>query len=172
MREPSLQSPAGDISRLRDAVNELRSVMCGPGLWKGGEPPRVVSASIDALCGIADELDESVARCSHELERVTNALHESERESRLIIESIPGLVSTSTPSGAVDVVTSRMLEYFGATAEQLKQWPGDREADHSRRSARVGCGHAAARDVQPEGLLARIARPERGDQRGGGAVAQ
>jgi PAS domain S-box-containing protein len=47
---------------------------------------------------------------------------ESERESRLMVDSIPGLVATLTPSGTVDAVNNRMLEYFGKTLSELKQW--------------------------------------------------
>jgi PAS domain S-box-containing protein len=45
-----------------------------------------------------------------------------ERESRLIVDSIPGLVALLTASGDVEVVNPRVFEYFGKTLEELRQW--------------------------------------------------
>jgi PAS domain S-box-containing protein len=45
-----------------------------------------------------------------------------ERESRLIIDSIPGLVALLTASGHVDVVNPQVFEYFGKTLEELRRW--------------------------------------------------
>lgn len=44
-----------------------------------------------------------------------------ERESRLIVDSIPGLVAL-TASGDVEVVNPQVFEYFGKTLEELRQW--------------------------------------------------
>ena len=49
-------------------------------------------------------------------------LQERERESRMIVDSIPGMVALLTPSGDVDVVNPQLTEYFGQTLEQLRQW--------------------------------------------------
>ena len=49
-------------------------------------------------------------------------LQERERESRLIVDSIPGMVALLTPSGDVEVVNPQLIEYFGQTLEQLRQW--------------------------------------------------
>lgn len=40
---------------------------------------------------------------------------ESERESRLILDSIPGLLAMLTPTGEVAFVNRRVLEYFDRT---------------------------------------------------------
>jgi PAS domain S-box-containing protein len=50
------------------------------------------------------------------------ALRESERNSRLIVDSIPGLVAVFTPAGEVEFVNRQVLEYFGRTFEELKRW--------------------------------------------------
>jgi len=50
------------------------------------------------------------------------ALRESERKFRLVVESIAGLVATLTPGGDVDFVNGQVLEYFGKTFEELKNW--------------------------------------------------
>jgi PAS domain S-box-containing protein len=57
-----------------------------------------------------------------ERKRAEDALRESERESRLIVDSIPGLVATLTPAGAIEVVNDQVLAYCGRTLEQLQDW--------------------------------------------------
>jgi PAS domain S-box-containing protein len=56
-------------------------------------------------------------------------LHESEREARLIVETIPGLVAVMTTAGEVEHVNRQVLEYFGRTLEELKKW-GTTDAVH------------------------------------------
>jgi len=53
----------------------------------------------------------------------------SEESFRLIVETIPGLVAVMTPTGAVEHVNRRVLEYFGRTLDELKQW-GTSDAVH------------------------------------------
>ena len=78
------------------------------------------------LAAANDELKKEVA----ERWRAEDALRESERESRLIVDSIPGLVAMFTPGGEVELVNRQILEYFGMTLEELKQL-GDRRHDTS-----------------------------------------
>jgi PAS domain S-box-containing protein len=84
----------------------------------------------------AVDLDERVALRTNELAAANDrlkkeaeehrqseaALHERERESRLIADSIPGLVATLTPTGEVESVNNQVLEYCGRTLEELKEW--------------------------------------------------
>jgi PAS domain S-box-containing protein len=49
-------------------------------------------------------------------------LQERERESRLIVDSMPGLVALLSASGELEVVNRHVLEYFGRPLEELKQW--------------------------------------------------
>ena len=120
--EPPLESPAEEVTRLRDSLNDLRGIMALPALWTGGEPPRIVSTSLDALLGIANELEERVAQRTRELAIANEALRESERNSRLVVDSIPGLVALLTAAGEVEFVNRQILEYTGQTLEELKQW--------------------------------------------------
>jgi formate hydrogenlyase transcriptional activator len=53
----------------------------------------------------------------------------SEESFRLIVETIPGLVAVMTPTGAVEHVNRRVLEYFGRSLDELKQW-GTSDAVH------------------------------------------
>ncbi|HSC06219.1 MAG TPA: PAS domain-containing protein [Steroidobacteraceae bacterium] len=57
-----------------------------------------------------------------ERKRAEDALRESERELRLIVDSIPGLVATCDSAGEVEFVNRPMLEYFGRTLEEQKRW--------------------------------------------------
>lgn len=49
-------------------------------------------------------------------------LRASERNFRLIVDSIPGLVFTLTGTGEIELVNRQLLEYFGRTLEELKGW--------------------------------------------------
>jgi PAS domain S-box-containing protein len=42
--------------------------------------------------------------------------------TRLILDSIPGLVALLTASGEVEVVNRQLLEFFGQTLEELRAW--------------------------------------------------
>ena len=46
----------------------------------------------------------------------------SEEEFRLIVETIPGLVAIMRADGAVEIVNRQVLEYFGRTLEELRNW--------------------------------------------------
>src|SRR5258707_10718685 len=54
--------------------------------------------------------------------RAEAALQQSEERFRLIIDSIPGLVCSMTPAGEFEIVNRQILEYFGKTPQQLKDW--------------------------------------------------
>ena len=54
--------------------------------------------------------------------RAEEALRERERESRLIVDTIPGLVAILTPAGEVDVVNNQIVAYCGQSLEEMKQW--------------------------------------------------
>src|SRR5918993_5482522 len=119
--EPLLESPAEEVTRLRVSLNDLRGIMARPGLWMGGEPPRMVSTSLDALLGIANELEERLAQRTREL-AIAYERRDSEHNSRLLLDSIPGLVALLTAAGEVQFVNRQILEYTGQTLRELKQW--------------------------------------------------
>jgi PAS domain S-box-containing protein len=119
--EPPLESPAEEITRLRDALNELRGAMA-PALWAGGETPRIVDASLERLYDIADEVEQRGAGHARALAAANEALRKSQRESRLVVDSIPGLVALLSAAGEVEFVNRQILEYTGQTLEELKQW--------------------------------------------------
>ena len=55
--------------------------------------------------------------------------HLSEDDLRLIVDTIPGLVAIMTAEGEVELVNQQILDYFGRTLEELKQW-GTSDAVH------------------------------------------
>src|SRR6202050_205425 len=74
-------------------------------------------------------------------------LQQSEECFRLIVDSIPGFVCTLNAAGEVELLNRQLLEYFGKTAEELKNWatsdavhPDDlpRVIDAWRRSVDTG----------------------------------
>src|SRR5216117_2498262 len=55
-------------------------------------------------------------------ERAEEALPASEQNFRLIVESIPGFVCTTTAAGEIEFVNQRILDYLGKTLEESKDW--------------------------------------------------
>jgi PAS domain S-box-containing protein len=54
--------------------------------------------------------------------RAEEALRESERNARSVIDGIAGLVAVMTPSGEVETVNRQCIEYFGRPLEEQKDW--------------------------------------------------
>src|SRR5580692_4910081 len=63
-----------------------------------------------------------LASVAIEHKRNEAALKESEERFRLIVDTIPGLVSTLSATGEVQLLNRQVLEYFGKTSEELKNW--------------------------------------------------
>ena len=57
--------------------------------------------------------------------RAEEALRESEHESRLIVDSIPGMIAVLDTSGELERVSQPLLDYFGKSQEELRQWAVD-----------------------------------------------
>jgi PAS domain S-box-containing protein len=97
-------------------------------LHSRGLPLRDISGSIVRWYNLLTDIDER--------KRAEEALRESERESRLIVDTIPGLVAMLTPAGEVDFVNHRLVEYCGQPLEAMKQW-GTNGTVHSKDLPRV-----------------------------------
>ncbi len=67
-------------------------------------------------------MKKTVAPISLASSQLGEALLENELNSRLILQSIPGLVCTMSSTGEVDRFNPQILEYFGKTPEELKGW--------------------------------------------------
>jgi PAS domain S-box-containing protein len=57
-----------------------------------------------------------------ERRRAELALRERERESRLILDTIPGLVAVLKPSGEVEAVNHELVTFCGQPLEAMKEW--------------------------------------------------
>jgi PAS domain S-box-containing protein len=79
-----------------------------------GFPVRDTNGHIVRWCVLLTDIDD--------LKRAQDALRESEHESRLIVDSIPGLVVALAPDGEVEFVNRQGLEFFGQPLEELKHW--------------------------------------------------
>src|SRR5688572_24802836 len=82
----------------------------------------------------------------------------SEDSFRLIVETIPGLVAVMTPVGEVEHVNRQVLDYFGRTLEELRQW-GTTDAVHPADLPQVlAAWQRAVQTGQPYALEHRIRR--------------
>lgn len=54
--------------------------------------------------------------------RAEEVLRASENDLREIINSIPGQILTLSPAGEIQTANKRMLDYFGMTLEEFKNW--------------------------------------------------
>jgi PAS domain S-box-containing protein len=54
--------------------------------------------------------------------RAEEALAASERNLRLIVDSIPGMIAVFSADGELQFVNNQLIEYFGAPLEEQKKW--------------------------------------------------
>src|SRR6267143_2164296 len=54
--------------------------------------------------------------------RAEEALKSNEQSLRLTIDSIPGFVSVANAAGEIELVSRQVLDYFGKTTEDFKNW--------------------------------------------------
>src|SRR5213076_2178245 len=73
-----------------------------------------------------DRTAEIMARVAIEAKRAGDALRQSEDRLRLVIDTIPTMVWSLLPDGAVDFVNQRWLEYTGLSFEKALK-----EANHT-----------------------------------------
>src|ERR1700681_3122228 len=86
---------------------------------------------------IAKELDQRVAERTRELAEANEALKKelvverqrteaarraSDQDSRVIVNSMPGMVAILTPTGGIDGVNDELVKYSCRTLEELQQW--------------------------------------------------
>ena len=68
------------------------------------------------------EPDERARGSSHAIATADDALRLSAEGLRLIVDTIPGLVTVHSADGTLELVNHRVLDYFGRTFEELKNW--------------------------------------------------
>jgi PAS domain S-box-containing protein len=101
-------SSYSDIYRLRRADGQYRWIQ------SVGEPFRDMEGRITHWYGLIIDIEDR--------RRAEEALRESGRESRLIVDTIPGLVATLTAAGEVDFVNDQLIEYCGQGLDAMRQW--------------------------------------------------
>ncbi len=72
---------------------------------------------LDMMADLGSQIGQFIER-----RRAEQALRESERESRRIVNTIPGLVAMLAPDGHVQTVNDQLFEYCGQTLEAIRQW--------------------------------------------------
>jgi hypothetical protein len=110
-----------DVAAGQAAVGLHQAHLLGEQQRVAGELDRRVAERTRELAAAAGEL----AREAEERRRAEAAARASERESRLIVDNIPGMVALLGADGGVEVVNRRLLEYFGRTLEELRGWGTD-----------------------------------------------
>jgi PAS domain S-box-containing protein len=86
---------------------------------------------LNMLATIGSQIGQFIER-----KRAEQALRESEAKFRAAIDGIAGLVAIMAPSGELEAVNGPIIEYFGRTAEELKNW-GTSDAVHPEDLPRV-----------------------------------
>jgi PAS domain S-box-containing protein len=85
-------------------------------------------ASADGPHRADDQLPEAAARAA-------------ERDLRVILDNVPALVNTVTPTGEIDFANRQLLDYLGVSLEELQDWvPFIHESD--RPMVIEGCKHS------------------------------
>ena len=72
---------------------------------------------LDMMATLGSQIGQFIER-----RRAEQALRESERESRLIVNTIPGFVMVLTPAGGLEVVNDQIVEYVGQPLEVVRRW--------------------------------------------------
>lgn len=57
-----------------------------------------------------------------ERRQLEQALLAREQQSRAFVDKVPGLLFTTTPAGEVEYVNRRLLDYFGRSLDELREW--------------------------------------------------
>src|SRR5262249_32310954 len=128
-----------ELAQLRSRLNDLLDVISRPRAWADGELPTAIATSLPELAAMLERLEQRVSametahrELGNELAERTRAeavLRERERESRLVLDTIPAGAAIMTSDGQVAFVNNRMIEYFGKTFEELTRW-GTSDAVH------------------------------------------
>jgi PAS domain S-box-containing protein len=127
--------PFQRVHRLRRADGEYR--------WHRAraECLRDHSGNIIQWYGFSVDIDELIELVGTnadvtERKRAEEASRGSEAKFRAAIDGIAGLVATMAPSGELEAVNRPIIEYFGRTIEELKNW-GTSDAVHPEDLPRV-----------------------------------
>ena len=100
-----------------------------------------------------------------ERKRAEDALAASERDLRLMVYSIPGMVAVFSAAGELQFVNNHTQEYYAATLEELKNWqagrfthPEDTPRSVEAFSRSIALGESFRRLVPPVSPRSRLWR--------------
>jgi PAS domain S-box-containing protein len=100
---------------LRDGTNRMIRIVGHPVLNAAGDVIEFVGTTIDVT-------EQHQARAA--LQKAFDKIKKSEDQLRLMVDTIPGLVYTSSAIGELELVNQPFLEYTGKTLEEFKDRPG------------------------------------------------
>ncbi|MDM0022432.1 PAS domain-containing sensor histidine kinase [Variovorax saccharolyticus] len=107
-RSVAAGQPYDILQRLRRADGAYRWMQ------NSGFPLRARTGEIARWCVLLTDVDDQ--------KRAEEALRESERQARLIVDTIPGLVVILTPMGEVEFVNGRTVDYLRMDLSAAKGW--------------------------------------------------
>ena len=110
------------------------------------------SGQIVKWCGINTDIEDY--RRSEEAQRAR------EEHYRSIADSIPALIAFMTPAGEVESVNRHVLEYFGATLEELKGWPAGNAVNPDDLPAVIAAWKRAVDTGEPFEIEQRLRRAD------------
>src|SRR6201981_2812183 len=88
----------------------------GSSIWVSNNVSLVRGA--EAVPRFIMALSEDITQCK----RAEEALRSHQQNLRLLVDTIPGHVVTTTPTGEIELLNRRVLEYFDKTPEELVNW--------------------------------------------------
>ncbi|MEF0941262.1 PAS domain-containing protein [Rhizobium sp. BR 362] len=135
--------------RMRRADGAYRWV---DGRW---EPLRDQSGAIVQWFAISIDIDDEV--------RAQNALRESERQLRQLIDAVPALIWSATPEGTLSYINKRLMDTVGVTLEDLTAPDGSRSLADVHPDDRQAVGQALARSFETGAPFAMKYRQYRSD---------
>jgi PAS domain S-box-containing protein len=150
-----------DVAQLHQVAVARRS-----GHWEIVETPELKQAKQE-IQRLNAELEQRVSERTSELAATTEALRreiierqQAEDRLRLVIDTIPAMVSSTLPDGSVDSTNQRWLEYMDLSLEEAQGW-GWKNRIHYEDLARVlDDWRAALATGEPVEMESRVRRAD------------
>jgi PAS domain S-box-containing protein len=108
-----------DVRRLIDLVTNAVAEATTEHARRHAEARKTAEMDRERLLAQEVEARRAAESASVEQRRAFQALHRSEENFRVLAEAIPQQVWTATPSGALDFVNRRVVDYFAVSAEEI-----------------------------------------------------
>ena len=86
------------------------------------------------------------------------ALRESERHSRLIVDTIPGMIALFTPEGELNGANHQLLEFFDKPLEEVRRWTANGMTHPDDLASFIDAFAASVRTGEPYEVETRLLR--------------